>query len=83
MFFILLDFYFTGLRLSRLGEKRSVLLSFLSKLRRKIVERAHAHHFFVHVDQMSDSLIVIQYFVHSQYFLPNIGPLLKLGVNLK
>lgn len=39
--------------------------------------------FFLHVDQMSGSLTVVQHFVHLQYFLPNVGPLLKLGVNLK
>ena len=48
-----------------------------------MVKRTRAHQFFFHVYQMSDSLIVVQHFVHSQYFLPNIGPLLKLGVNLK
>lgn len=39
--------------------------------------------FFFHVDQMSDSLIVVQHFVHLQYFLPNVCPLLKLGVNIE
>ena len=32
---------------------------------------------------MSNSLIVVQHFVHLQYFLPNVGPLLKLGVNIE
>ena len=34
-----------------------------------MVKRTRAHHFFFHVDQMSGSLIVVQQFVHLQYFL--------------